>query len=112
MRIEPEIYPHVWEGDYATAISGAYFARHLIDAERTGRIVSFLAIDPLMTLRAYWDIGGTGAKSDACAIWIVQFVNREIRVIDYYEARGQEAGFHVNWLRDERLRQRLLHPAA
>ena len=99
MRIDPELYPHIWEGDYATAISGAYFARHLTEAERQGRLVSFLAIDPLLSIRAYWDIGGTGAKADACAIWIVQFVSREIRVIDYYEAIGQEAGYHVNWLR-------------
>jgi phage terminase large subunit len=101
MRIEPELYPHIWEGDYATAISGAYFAKHLIEAERQGRIVSFLAVDPLMSLRAYWDIGGTGAKADACAVWIVQFVGREIRIIDYYEAIGQELGFHVNWLRHQ-----------
>lgn len=99
MRIEPELYPHIWEGDYATAISGAYFAKHLVEAERQGRIVDFLAVDPLMTLRAYWDIGGTGAKADAVAIWIVQFVSREIRVLDCYEARGQELGYHVNWLR-------------
>jgi phage terminase large subunit len=100
MRVEPEIYPHVWEGDYAMSIAGAYFARHLTDCEREGRIVDFLSRDPLMGLRAYWDIGGTGAKSDACSIWIVQFVAREIRVLDYYEAIGQEMGFHANWLRE------------
>jgi phage terminase large subunit len=100
MRVEPEIYPHVWEGDYAMSIDGAYFARHLTDAMREGRIVDFLARDPLMSIRAYWDIGGTGAKSDACAIWIAQFVGREIRVLDYYEAVGQEMGYHANWLRE------------
>lgn len=100
MRNEPEIYPHVWEGDYAMSIQGAYYAAHLTACEREGRIVEFLARDPLMSLRAYWDIGGTGARSDACSIWIVQFVGNEIRLLDYYEAIGQEMGFHANWLRE------------
>jgi phage terminase large subunit len=100
MRIDPELYPHIWEGEYATAISGAYFARHILQAEREGRVIDNLFADPHMTIRAYWDIGGTGAKADACAIWIVQFINREIRVLAYYEAVGQELGFHMNWLRN------------
>jgi phage terminase large subunit len=115
MRKEPELYPHVWEGDYATAIAGAYFARHLGEAERQGRIVDFLAPDPLMTVRAYWDIGGTGIKADACAIWIVQFVGNEIRVLDYYEAIGQELAYHAEWLRSsgyERARCILPHDGA
>ena len=52
-----------------------------------------------MTYRAYWDIGGTGAKADACSIWIAQFIGREIRVLDYYEAVGQPLAAHVEWLR-------------
>ena len=95
----PEQYPHVWEGDYATVIDGAYFAKHLTDAKIEGRI-GRVAKDPLMTIRAYWDIGGTGAKADATAIWIVQFIGREIRILDHYEAQGQPLATHVQWLRD------------
>jgi phage terminase large subunit len=53
-----------------------------------------------MTLRAIWDIGGTGSKADAVAIWIAQFVGREIRWLDYYEAVGQPLATHVTWLRE------------
>lgn len=95
----PDQYPHVWEGAYATVIDGAYFAKHLTDAKNEGRI-SKVAKDPLMTIRAYWDIGGTGAKADNTAIWIVQFIGREIRVLDHYEAQGQPLAVHVQWLRD------------
>ncbi|GAA0613329.1 phage terminase large subunit [Paenochrobactrum glaciei] len=95
----PEQYPHVWDGDYATVIDGAYFAKHLTDAKIEGRIGK-VAKDPLMALRAYWDIGGTGAKADATAIWIVQFIGREVRVLDHYEAQGQPLATHVQWLRD------------
>lgn len=95
---EPEQYNHIWEGGYATVLKGAYFATHLNQAQVEGRI-GRVAKDPLMTIRAVWDIGGTGAKADACAIWIVQYVGKEIRVLDYYEAVGQPLATHVQWLR-------------
>ena len=98
LRMDPDQYEHVWEGDYASANAGAYFAKHLAEAKAENRIGP-LSRDPLMTMRAYWDIGGTGAKADACAIWIVQFVGPQVRVLDYYEASGQPLATHVSWLR-------------
>lgn len=98
IRAQPEQYAHIWQGDYITVQAGAYYAQSLLKAREQGRI-SHVAADPLMTIRAFWDIGGTGAKSDACAIWIGQFVGREIRVLDYYEAQGQPLAAHVSWLR-------------
>lgn len=87
MQERPEQYAHIWEGEFAEVVAGAYFAKHLSEAKDKGRIGK-VAADPLMTTRAYWDIGGTGAKADACAIWIVQFVGQEVRVLNYYEAVG------------------------
>jgi phage terminase large subunit len=80
-------------------MAGAYYVKQLAKARADGRI-GHVAADPLMTLRAIWDIGGTGAKADACAIWICQFVGREIRWLGYYEAKGQPLAAHVQWLRD------------
>jgi phage terminase large subunit len=94
----PDQYQHVWEGDFVTVVEGAYYAASLNEARNTGRI-GFFAKDPLMTTRAFWDIGGTGAKADACSIWIAQFIGAEIRVLDYYEAQGQPLASHVQWLR-------------
>lgn len=99
LRITPDDYDHVWEGGYVTVTDGAYFAKQLAAAKSEGRI-SRVAADPLMAIRAFWDIGGTGAKADATAIWIVQFIGREIRVLNYYEAQGQPLATHVQWLRD------------
>lgn len=99
MRDAPDQYAHIWEGDYASVLTGAYFAQHLATARAEGRICR-LPPDPLMTYRAYFDIGGTGARADAVAIWIAQFVGREIRVLNYYEAVGQELSVHVAWLRE------------
>ncbi len=99
LRDNPEQYDHIWEGDYAKVTVGAYYATQLAALKREGRIGK-VAADPLMTYRAVWDIGGTGAKADACAIWVCQFVGREIRVLNYYEAQGQPLATHVNWLRN------------
>lgn len=101
LRQTPEDYGHIWNGEYAGVASGAYFAKHLAEAKAQGRI-GIVAPDPLMTIRAYWDIGGTGARADACAIWIVQFVGTEVRVLDYYEAVGQPLATHVGWLREKK----------
>jgi phage terminase large subunit len=95
----PDNYDHVWEGGFKTVTEGAYYAKSLAAAKRDGRI-SRVPSDPLMSIRAYWDIGGTGAKADATAIWVCQFVGREIRVLNYYEAQGQPMGEHVQWLRE------------
>lgn len=99
LRMQPEQYEHIWNGDYVTVSEGAYFAKALAVAKEEHRIGN-LAADPLMTFRAFWDIGGTGAKADACSIWIAQFIGREIRVLDYYEAVGQPLAAHVGWLRE------------
>jgi phage terminase large subunit len=95
----PEQYPHIWEGDYATAHVGAYFAALLSEAQREGRIGK-VSRDPLLPIKAFVDIGGTGAKSDAYSCWIAQFVSREVRVLDYYEAIGEPLAVHLQWLRD------------
>jgi phage terminase large subunit len=98
LRMQPDQYAHIWEGEYVSVAEGAYFARQLAECRGQGRI-GLVARDPLMATRAYLDIGGTGAKADACAIWIVQFVGQQVRVLDYYEARGQELAEHLAWLR-------------
>lgn len=98
LRLTPERYGHIWEGEYATVLEGAYFARHLTQAQLEGRI-GFVARDPLLKIHAFWDLAGTGDRADAVAIWIVQFVGAEIRALDYYEAVGQPFDAHVNWLR-------------
>lgn len=106
LRLTPDDYQHIWEGDYVTVASGAYFAKQLNQARADGRI-GRVAADPLMTLRAVWDIGGTGTKADATAIWIVQYIGREIRFVDYYEAAGQPLATHIQWLRSKGYEQAL-----
>jgi phage terminase large subunit len=99
----PDQYEHVWEGAFATAVDGAYWARQLIDARNEGRI-SRVSFDPLMRVRVFCDLGGTGAKADAFAMWPCQFIGREIRTRDYYEAQGQPIAHHLQWLHSKGLK--------
>ena len=95
----PEQYGHIWEGEYKQVYEGAYYASSLTKAAEENRI-GHVAADPLMDIRSYHDIGGSGATADAYTIWVCQFVGREIRVLNYYESVGQTLDFHVNWMRD------------
>jgi phage terminase large subunit len=69
----------------------------LADARREGRICE-LTRDPIIPIKLFWDIGGAGAKADACAIWVCQFAGHEIRVLDYIEGQGQVLGYYTNEL--------------
>ena len=99
LALYPDRYAHIWEGDYVRAFEGAYFAALLAEARAQGRVGKVTA-DPLLPLRAFHDIGGSGGVADAYVIWICQWVGQEIRVLDYYESVGQVLAFHVNWMRE------------
>lgn len=100
LRRQPEQYDHIWEGGYATVLEGAYYAQPIAEARRQGR-VGRVGPDPLLTIKLLCDIGGTGAKADAFAIVAEQWIGREIRVLNYYEAVGQPFATHLNWMRSQ-----------
>jgi phage terminase large subunit len=94
----PERYDHIWEGGYAKAFEGAYFATLLTKARLDKRITR-VPVDPMMPIRAFWDIGGAGARADAMAIWLVQWTGHEIRIVDYIEGVGQVLSYYVTEMR-------------
>ena len=57
LKTYPDRYHHIWEGDYAKAFEGAYYAGVLADARREGRIGIAFA-DPILPIKLFWDIGG------------------------------------------------------
>lgn len=76
-------YLQEFECDFDAAITGAYYAKGISDAEFDGRITA-VPHDRSHKVHTWWDLG----ISDSMTIWFVQVVGREIRVIDYYEASG------------------------
>lgn len=70
--------------DFDAAAPGAYYASLLREAEREGRI-GRVPHDPALRVETAWDLG----IDDYTAIWFFQQAGREIRVIDYFETRGE-----------------------
>ena len=75
-----EAYQNVWEGFTRSTIDGAVFAKEMQRAEQDNRIcnVPYDAVKPVI---AVFDIGW----ADSTAIWFVQFIGMETRLIRYYE---------------------------
>lgn len=93
-RERPEIYGHVWEGEYLEYVTGAYFVEQLQRAKEEHRITKIPGLDsqPCCT---FWDIG----SSDGTAIWVLQRVGQEYRLINFYEAWGKPYSDAVKWLK-------------
>jgi phage terminase large subunit len=70
--------------DFDAAAPGAYYAGLIGDAERVGRITA-VPHDPSLRVDTAWDLG----VDDYTAIWFFQRVGRDVRVIDYFETRGE-----------------------
>lgn len=100
LRMQPDQYPNIWDGEYVSVMAGAYYAKSLAMA-RSEKRIGRVAADPLMTIRLFADIGGTGARADAFTMWAAQFIGKEIRVLNYYEAVGQPLATHLAWMRQE-----------
>jgi phage terminase large subunit len=94
LALYPDRYQHIWEGDYAKAFEGAYFAEELARCRQEGRICEIFR-DDLLPLKAFFDLGFT----DSMSIWIVQWVGQEIRMLDYLEGSGQVLAYYTSELR-------------
>jgi phage terminase large subunit len=96
----PHLYGHIWEGEFLSALEGAYFAPALATAKAEERIAP-VPEDPHLVVRLFADIGGTGARADNFVFWAAQFVGMTIRIVNHYEVQGQPIAAHLNWMRGQ-----------
>lgn len=82
-QVNPEKAAHTWDGAYQTFVEGSYYGKWLASAKSEQRIGA-VPYDPNWPVETWWDLG----HSDATAIWFVQPMGREFRVLDYYENNG------------------------
>ena len=75
-----ESYNTVWEGICRQSVDGAVFAREMQMADLEERITK-VPYDPSKPVHAVFDLGW----SDATAIWFVQWIGMETRLIRYHE---------------------------
>ena len=77
---DPAAYTNVWEGVCRKTVDGAVFAKEMELAELDDRITR-VPYDPSKPVHAVFDLGW----ADNTAIWFVQFIGFEVRVIRYME---------------------------
>ena len=87
-------YAREMETSFEAAVEGAYYARLLTEAE-TDKRIGRVPYDPGLEVHAAWDLG----IGDSTAIWLAQFVGREIRLIDYVENNGVALDWYARELK-------------
>jgi phage terminase large subunit len=75
---------NVWEGMCRMTIDGAIFAKEVEQAEMDGRIGN-VPYDSTKPVHAVFDLGW----ADSTAIWFVQFIAQEVRLIRYIQDNQQ-----------------------
>jgi len=88
-----EAYNTVWEGVCRQTVTGAIFAKELQMAELDGRITR-VPYDATKPVHAIFDLGW----SDATAIWLLQFIGMETRIIRYIENNQQTISWYLSQL--------------
>jgi phage terminase large subunit len=88
---DPEAYNTVWEGLCRQTVDGAIFAKEMQFAEIDGRITR-VPYDATKPVHAIFDLGW----SDATAIWFMQFVGMENRLVRYFETNQETISSILN----------------
>jgi phage terminase large subunit len=87
-------YNQEFECDFQAGVVGAYYAKEMQYLDREKRITN-VPWESGVPVDTAWDLG----IDDSTAIWCVQVVGKEVRLIDYYEASGVGLDHYANWLR-------------
>lgn len=88
---DPERYATVWEGVCRQTVDGAVFAKEMQSAELEGRITR-VKYDPVKPVHAVFDLG----FADSTAIWFVQYIGMETRLIRYLEDSQQTMSYYLS----------------
>ena len=85
-----EAYNTVWEGLCRLTVDGAIFAKEVQAAELSGRITR-VPYDSSKPVMAVFDLGW----ADHTAIWFVQFIGMETRIINYMQNTQQTMSYYL-----------------
>ena len=87
---DEEAYNQVWEGLCRQTVDGAIFAKEMQQAEKDGRLCR-VPYDATKPVHAVFDLGW----SDSTAIWFLQFVGMETRLIRYIEDSQKTISYYL-----------------
>lgn len=80
-----EKYLNIWMGELKTLAEGAIFGSQVLKAKKENRFCKIPVVSGSQVF-SFWDLG----RNDHTAIWFMQNVGKEYRMIDYYENRLQD----------------------
>ena len=86
---------------FDASVRGSYYGGILAKADKAGR-VGIYPYDPAYPVHTAWDLG----IGDSTAIWFVQVIGGEVRVIDYLEASGVGLDYYAAKLKARPYRYR------
>jgi phage terminase large subunit len=87
-----------YDCSFDAAMPGAFYTEKLRTMQAEGRVCPIL-IDRAVRVHTAWDLG----RTDSTAIWFVQCVGRERRLVDYYEASGMPLEHYVEVCNQKKL---------
>lgn len=93
---DPDAWLNVWEGNCRVTLDGAIYAKQLREAQEGGRIIS-VPYDLNKPVSCFMDLG----RADSTAIWFVQQVGFEYRILDYYANTGEPLHHYIKALREK-----------
>ena len=87
-------YPTFAEEAFTKAVPDAIFAKWVAKARDEGRIMDF-RVEKGVDVMTFWDIG----KADLMAVWFIQVVSREIRLLKCYQNHHQTWAHYIDVIR-------------
>jgi hypothetical protein len=91
------LYEQEYLCSFEAAVLGAFYAAELSLAREQHRI-GIVPIDRMVPVHTAWDLGYT----DSTAIWFIQVVGREVRLVDYHEEGGAGLDHYARVLDEKR----------
>jgi len=88
-----DLYEQEFECSFQAAITGSYYGKIIEELEGTNRITD-VPYDENLKTETWWDLG----LKDSTAIWFVQRLQSQLRIIDYYENSGEGLDFYADIL--------------
>ena len=88
-----DLYEQEFECSFQAAITGSYYGKIIEELEKSNRITE-VPYDENLKTETWWDLG----LKDSTAIWFVQRLQSQLRVIDYYENSGEGLDFYADIL--------------
>lgn len=87
-------FPTTPDEAFSASLEGAYYAKQMQRVRQNGQITR-AQHDPRALVHTFWDLG----NFDNTAIWFMQHVGREYRMIRYLQASGSDLTHYANELR-------------